>query len=581
MAANISSFICDKLEEVGVQHVFGVTGDALNYFVKAINESEALQWVGVRHEQNGAFAAYAQACLSQTLGVCAGTVGPGALHLVNGLYSAKRERVPMLAITGQIESSRLGTNYFQEVDLKKIFDDVCAFQAIIRTPEDAVRNVQKAIRIALSERTVCRIELPADLADIEIDHQKFSHHPLNPKSTLHPDIQDIRKAANMVNEAEHITILAGSGCRHAKEEVLALSDKINAPIVYTLRSADIFDMETDRVVGQTGLIGNPSGYQSIMNCDLLLMVGTDFPYDEFLPHETNTIQIDIESRNIGNRTSVQVGIHGDAGQSVKMLLKEIDKKTDQQFLDKYRASYLDWRKEKSKEASPENITEPLNPLLFTNMVDYHAHDDAIFTLDTSTAAIWASRTMVFGKERRILGSFNHGSMAVALPAAIGAQMLLPEREVWALTGDGGFVMAMQDFITACELKLPIKIIIFNNNELSLIKLEMEKAGEAPNYDSSKLTNPDFVAFAEACGGEGVSVKKGHQLEEAVLRAKNSAVPFIIDAHVNSGKIPLPPHLGVNDTIQLMKSKLKEITKGLKGEKSQLENMINELKGFLS
>jgi len=580
MARSVSAHLSDLLEEAGVQQVFGVTGDALNYLVSNIEEKENMSWVGMRHEGNAAFAAYAQAALSNNLGVCAGTIGPGALHLINGLYSAKRERTPILAVTGQVERTRRGSHYFQETDLQKVFDDLCAFQAIIRTPESATRVMQKAIQIALAHNTICRIELPADLGDIDAGKVEDRRPILRSDAQLFPGRESIQKAANLINDHSQITILAGAGCRNAKDEVIQLAKTLKAPIVNTLRASDIFDFDTEQVIGQTGLLGNPSAYKAVKNCDVLLMIGTDFPYDEFLPYEKPTIQIDNNLTNIGNRTYVDVGIHGDAQPSIRALLKQVNSTSNEDFQNKHLAGFADWKNKKQEEASLDNDVEPLHPQLFSAMVNQHAASDAIIALDTSTAVIWAARTISFFGDRRILGSFNHGSMSVGLPAGIGAQILYPDREVWVLAGDGGFSMGMQDLITAANLQLPLKIIIFNNSELSLIKLEMEKAGESPNLSASSLDNPDFAAFAKMCGGDGVRVEHADQIKEAIRQAKQAKGPFIIDAIVNSGELPFPPDVTIDDAVKLTQSKLKEVKEAASGNTRQWENLVKEIKALI-
>lgn len=580
MAKSISSLLVEMLINAGATHAFGVTGDAINYFVKAINHSDEIEWVGMRHEGNAAFAAYAQAAFENKLGVCAGTVGPGSLHLINGLYSAKKERVPLIAVSGQVSRSQLGSNYFQEADLKSIFDDVCAYQAIIRTPEDAVRGFQKAIKIAISQRTVCRIELPQGLGDESVKNSHFMHQMTKPYAVLHPNSEVIKRAVNLIDSKQAITILAGDGCRKARTEVLQLSEKLNAPIVFTLRSADIFDMDEENVVGQTGLIGNPSGYKAVMNCDLLLMLGTDFPYDEFLPHNTSKIQVDKRFENIGNRTSVNVSVWADVKPTVDLLVHQVQQKSDESFLQKYKSAFEDWRQKKRESFSVNQKVKVLHPQIFTNTVNQHASNDAIFVLETSTAAIWSARTISFHSGRKILGSFNHGSMSVGLPAAIGAQLSHPNREVWALCGDGGFNMSLQDFMTAVERKLPLKIIIFNNSQLNLIKLEMERDGESPDLEAVELKNPDFAAFAKLYGGDGVKVDRIEDIENAILKAKQSEKPFIIDAIVTRGELPFPPHISIKDAIKLTESNIKETVQIMKGDQNHLQNMLDELKSFL-
>ncbi|MEX0996859.1 MAG: thiamine pyrophosphate-dependent enzyme [Flavobacteriaceae bacterium] len=579
MSKNVSEQLLDILVNVGVNHVYGVTGDALNFFVKAIEDREDVQWIGMKHEGNASFAAFGHSQTSGKLGVCAGTVGPGALHLINGLYNAKKERTPVIAITGQVPQRQQGTSYFQEVDLKKVFDDVCEYQAIIETPEQAPMLIQRAIKIALANNAVCRIELSANVAEMEAANDEFIHPILPYNSSLVPSRESVVKAAEMLNKAGKVGILAGDGCRDSKDQVLLLSKLLKAPITHTLRASDIFDHDTPCVVGLTGLIGNPSGYNAVMNCDVLLMLGTDFPYIDFLPHKTKTIQVDIRQENIGNRTSVDVGVWSDMHSFLNLLLPEIKEKEDSSFLNKLEENFKKWKKSMQEEASPNRENEPLHPQIFAGFVDQFAANDAIFTVETGTSAIWASHHISFHSQRRLIGSFNHGSMAVGLPAAMGAQMGNPDKEVWCLSGDGAFNMAMQDFISAVKYNLPVKILIFNNSELSFVKLEMEQVGLAPALEALKQDNVNFAEYAKLCGGDGVRVTHSKDIEAAIRQAKNSKKPFIIDAVVNSGELSLPPHIGWKEAIGFGTSKIKEASMIISGDKSQWENLKKELNSY--
>ncbi|NNC71018.1 MAG: ubiquinone-dependent pyruvate dehydrogenase, partial [Flavobacteriaceae bacterium] len=511
--------------------------------------------------------------------VCASTVGPGALHLVNGLYNAKKERSPVVAITGQIPLEHLGTNYHQEADLKKIFDDVCEYQAIIRSPEEAPRVILRAIKIAIHNKAVCRIELPSDIATMDAENNDFVHEVYRSRSEIIPSKDELHTVANAIDKAEKVTILAGAGCRECRNQVLRFAGKINAPIVHTLRAVDIFNHTAKNVVGLTGLIGNPSGYEAIMTCDLLLMLGTDFPYTDFLPENIKTIQIDIRPENIGNRTSVSLGLHGDLSATLKRLSPLVNKKPDNSFLEKHRKSFKEWKRNMYNEASLSRKLEPIHPQIFSKVISDKASPDAIFTIETGTTAIWASNYMNFHSDRRVIGSFNHGSMAVGIPAAIGAQLKFPDREVWAMVGDGAFHMTLHEFSTAVEYNLPLKIIIFNNSQLSFVKIEMEEAGLVPNLNALSIDNFDFAAYAKLCGGDGVRVEKVKDVHKAILQAKNSDKPFIIDAVVNSGELSLPPKITPHMAKNFGISKVKEFVRALKGDKDQWTNIKNEIEAY--
>jgi len=576
---NVSEQLLQILKNEGVKHIFGVAGDALNPFVVALGEQTEVKWIKVKHEGNASFAAFAQGELGGNIGVCASTVGPGALHLVNGLYNAKKERSPVLAITGQIPIEHIGTSYHQEVNLTKVFDDICEYQAIIRSPAEAPRVMLRALRIAINNKSVCRIELPADVAMMPAENKDFVHEIFRSTSVVTPTEKVIDEAVTLINAAKNIGILAGAGCRSIKNDVIALSRKIKAPITHTTRAADIFDHSTENVVGLTGLIGNPSGYAAVMDCDLLLMLGTDFPYVEYLPENTKTIQIDIRPENIGGRTSITLGVHADLRAAVPMLLAKSKVKEDDSFLVEQNKSFADWKETNKKHASPENALEPMHPQIFAKAISDIASDDAIFVIDTGTSAIWATNFMDFHSDRRVIGSFNHGSMAVGLPAAIGAQLQYPDREVWAIVGDGAFNMSLQDFSTAVEYNLPIKILVLNNSELGFVKIEMEEHGLAPNFDALSLENINFSEYANLCGGEGIKIEHAKDALAGILQAKNAKKPVVIDAIVNSGALSLPPKIDFKMAKNFGVSKMKELLKAINGDKSQWENIKKELNAY--
>lgn len=577
---NVSEQLLEMLENEGVRHILGVAGDALNPLVSAIgNKDGAIAWVPFKHEGNASYAAFAQGEVSANLGVCASTVGPGALHLVNGLYNAKKERSPVLAITGQVPLKYIGTNYHQEVDLKKIFDDICRYQAVVRSPEEAPRVMARAIRTAINQRCVCRIELPADVAQQEAVDLKLTGPVFRSDSTLMPSQTSLQKAAWLIQKAKSIGILAGAGCREAREEVLSLARKLKAPITHTLRSCDIFDHATDPVVGLTGLIGNPSGYRAVMECDLLLMLGTDFPYDHFLPRSSQVIQLDCRAENIGNRIPVDVGLHGQAKPTLQALGDLCLPKEDSAFMDRCREEFLQWKDQIAKECEKDTGDDMLHPQLITREIDRLAASDAIFTIDTGTSSIWTSNYMTFGDERRVLGAFNHGSMAVALPAAIGAQLSEPERQVWAFLGDGAFHMSLHDLSTAVENNLPIKFVVFANSQLGFVKIEMEEAGLAPNLEALRVNNFNFAEYAKLVGGDGMRVESPQQLSQAVTAAVDSDKPYVIEAMISSGELAMPPRLEMDQVTHFGLSKAKELFRALKGDRGQWNNIKEELESL--
>lgn len=576
---NVSEQLLKILENEGVKHIFGVAGDALNPLVVALGKQDQVKWIKMKHEGNASFAAFAQGELNESIGVCASTVGPGALHLVNGLYNAKKERSPVLAITGQVPVEHLGTNYFQEVDLNKVFDDICEYQAIIRSPEEAPRVILRAMRIAINKKCVCRVELPANIAGMKAKNQDFVHSVYRSNSTITPHKEVLEDAVKLINNAEKVGILAGAGCRSSRKEVLEFAKKIKAPITHTVRASDIFDHSSENVVGLTGLIGNPSGYKAVMDCDLLIMLGTDFPYTKFLPEKTKTIQVDIRPENIGNRTSVTLGIHSDIIHVVRYFNEKCMPKRDESFVKKLNREFEKWKQRNCETSDGEKDFKILHPPIVAREISDIASDDALFVIDTGTSAIWSTNFMNFHSDRRIIGSFNHGSMAVGLPAAIGAQLQFPEREVWALVGDGAFNMSLQDFSTAVEYNLPIKIVVLNNRELGFVKIEMEEAGMVPNYDALEVKNFDFVNFAKNIGGEGEEVREVKHIIPALEKAQKSKKPFIINAHVTPGELSLPPKIDVHQAKNFGSSKIKEVVKAINGDKRQWDNIKNEIEAF--
>ncbi len=582
---NVSEQLLAILRSEGVRQIIGVAGDALNPLVTAMGQQDPdrpdyVRWIKMKHEGNASFAAFAQGELGGNIGVCASTVGPGALHLVNGLYNAKKERSPVLAITGQVPIEHIGTNYHQEVDLTKIFDDVCDYQAVIRSAEEAPRVILRALRIAINHRCVCRIELPADIAEMPAENVPFVHQVFRSRATTTPPREQLDAAVRLIDEAGTVGILAGAGCRDARDAVLAFAKKLNAPITHTVRAADIFDHESENVVGLTGLIGNPSGYKAVMECDLLIMLGTDFPYVNYLPKSTKTIQVDIRPESIGNRTNVSLGIHADVGYVVRYVLDQCMEKPDRRFVEKLNKEFVAWKDDNCRTSSTSKDFKIMHPQVVARAISDVAADDAIFVIDTGTSAIWSTNFMNFHSERRVIGSFNHGSMAVGLPAAIGAQLLFPEREVWALVGDGAFNMSLHDFSTAVEYNLPIKIVVLNNSELGFVKIEMEEAGLAPNFDALEIKNFDFAGYAKLCGGEGVNLVEPGNILPAIEQARASKRPFVLNAHVTSGELSLPPNITGHMAKNFGVSKVKELLGAMRGDERQWANVKKELGAWL-
>lgn len=580
MHQNVCENLLDILAGVGVRQIFGVTGDALNAFLDAIRKDGRFEWIGVRHEENAAYMAYAQAELTGGIGVCAGTVGPGALHLINGLYNAKREGAGVVAITGQVAHGVRGTSYFQEVDLCKMFNDICSYQAVINSPLQMPRLAEIAVQKALIERSVTRIELPIDVTTAKVTSQHFMHPLVMQHSRMIPMEEELDKAAAIINKGKRVTIFCGVGCRDAKQEVIQLAKKLSAPIVHTLRAKDIFDYGDPNVVGLTGLIGNPSGYHAVWDCHVLVMLGTNFPYDGFIPDGIEIIQVDYKVENIGRRAPVNVGLVGTIKDTVAKLEPRVESKQPDKFLPGLERLKDKWLKQMDKQASLSRTDEPLHPQLFAKAISDRASDDAVFGVDVGECVVWIARQVRMNKQRRMVGSFNHGSLGAGLPVTIGAAALDPKRQAWAFCGDGGFAMSMQDFVTAVRFNWPIKVIVFNNSELGFVKMEMEVAGLPLFPAATGLVNPNFADFARACGGDGVRVDHVSQIVPAVEMALASDKPFLIDAIVSPGELTMPPTVTIKEAWGFGISKVKEAIMGLKGDHEQWKGWQDEFKANL-
>jgi thiamine pyrophosphate-dependent acetolactate synthase large subunit-like protein len=582
MTRSISEAILDVLAEAGARDIFGVVGDVINPFVLQAIKDPRFRWITVRHEEHAGYAAAAQSQLTGRIGVCAGTAGPGALHLINGLYNAQKEGAAVIAITGQVPTAQRGSDFHKEMDLTKVFDDVCAYQAIIETPAQVPRMVEIAVQKSLTERVVTRIEVAADIFVKDIASEHYTHPLVHSLPAVAAPQSQLEKAAEILQGGNKVTVYCGIGCRDAKADVLALADKLGAPVGHTLRALDVFDYSDGPVVGLTGNIGNPAGFQAVNDCDVLLMLGTDFPYSEFLPEGRPIIQVDHNVDHIGRRAPVTLGLVGDVGETVRALLPLL--KSDQKsakFRDHLVKVRQKWVKHMDAQASLARTDEPLHPQLFAKAISDMAADDAIFAVDVGECAIWVARQMAMSGARRMVGGFNHGSLGSGLPTALGASAIDPSRQVWALCGDGGFGMSMNDFVTAVRYNWPIKVLVFNNSELGFVAMEMQVAGMPKNDEATGLTNPDFVAYARACGGDGVRVEHAADIVPAIEQAMASDKPFIIDAIVSSGELSMPPHVGAYEFFGFGISKVKEGILGIEGDHRVWKEWRDEFKGFFS
>lgn len=580
MARSITESLLDVLAHAGARDVFGIVGDVINPFVSGVIQDPRLRWITVRHEEHAAYAASAQAQLTGAIGVCAGTAGPGALHLINGLYNAKAEGAGVVAITGQVPRTERGSEYHKEMDLAKAFDDVCDYQAIIESPAQMPRMAALAVQKALTERVVTRIEIPADVIvqDIASEHYERPVVPAWPVTAPHPD--HLTQAAEIINSGKRVTFYCGVGCRGARADVLALAERTGAPVAHTLRAKEVFEPVEGPIVGMTGNIGNPAGFHAVSDCDVLVMLGTDFPYDEFLPDGRPIIQVDNRLHHIGRRAPVTLGIAADVGETVRALLDKLEPGRSARFRDHLLPMRDKWRAHMSQQASLSRTDEPLHPQLFARAVSDAAASDAIFAFDVGECTVWLARQMEMAGERRMVSGFNHGSVGCGLPVSLGAAALHADREVWALCGDGGFGMSLADFVTAARYGWPIKVIVLNNSEFGFVKMEMETSGMAHDFKATGLVNPDFAAFARTCGGDGVRVEHAADIGPAIARAKASDKPFIIDAIVSSGELVMPPKIKTGEAWGFGMAKVKEGLLGVRGDHEVWEGWREEYRALM-
>lgn len=568
MSRTVAGMIVDTLHDLGVAHVFGVVGDALNPLTDAIRQTDGIEWVGCRHEEAAAFAAGAQAQLSGTLGVCMGTVGPGSVHLLNGLYDAAKSRTPVLAVCGQVPLSELGGDYFQEVDNDLLFRDVAVWRGTVTSPEQMPRLLETAVRAALTEGGPAVLTVPGDVGALDVPGDRPARVALS-RPVTRPDDPDLRAAADLIDAASRVTLLVGQGARGARAEVLRLAELLSAPMVLTLKAKEGFDGDNPYEVGQTGLIGNPAAARALDDCDTLVLLGTDFPYRDWYPQDRTVVQVDLRERHLGQRVPVDAGLTGDVGATLRALLPLLTARTDRDHLDGARHRYTEWRESQAALADPDhdrhglgrlraaldNRTRDVRPEALAAAVDACAADDAVFTSDTGMATVWLSRFVTLSGRRRLLGSYNLGSMANAMPQAIGAQLLFPDRQVVAFCGDGGLSMLLGDLITIATLRLPVKLVVFDNRRLGMVKLEQEQAG-LPEF-GTVLDNPDFAAVANALGLTGIRVERPGDLRDGVQRAFATPGPVLLDVLTNPQELAVPGKPTVEQGWGFAIAKLKE------------------------
>ena len=534
----VAQLLVDVLAEAGVQRMYGVSGDSLNGITDSIRAKKEIQWIHVRHEETAAFAAGAEAHLTGRLAVCAGSCGPGNLHLINGLYDCHRSRVPVLAIAAQIPSNEIGSGYFQETKPEHLFAQCSHYCELVSQPEQMPRVLEIAMQAALSRRGVSVVAIPGDVALREAVEQGPRLHFPPPKPTVCPSDEEIATLAKILNKSKKITIFGGAGCAGAHAELIELAGKLNAPVVHAMRGKEFIEYDNPFDVGMTGLLGFSSGYHAMMDSDLLLMIGTDFPYQPFFPKEATIVQIDIRGEQLGRRTKVDYGYVGDTKTTLRALLPKLMQNGDDKHLKASLEHYKKARKGLDELATEGSGKKPIHPQYAVRVLDELAAKDAIFTCDVGTPTIWAARYLTMNGQRRLLGSFNHGSMANALPQAMGAQVSHAGRQVVSLSGDGGLAMLLGDILSLRQLNAPVKIIVFKNNSLAFVELEMKAAGILDF--GTDLVNPNFAKIAEGAGLLGLTAETPAQVRPMITEALEHDGPALVEVVVDRQELSMPP-----------------------------------------
>jgi pyruvate dehydrogenase (quinone) len=566
MSSTVAEGLVDALTRAGVRRIYGVVGDSLNPVTDALRRGGKIQWIHVRHEETGAFAAGAEAQLTGELAVCAGSCGPGNLHLINGLFDAHRSMASVLAIAAHIPSAEIGTGYFQETHPDQTFRECSHYCELISQPRQAPRIVQTALQHAVTKRGVSVIALPGDIAALEVPSNVATPGVVTGTPVVRPADADLGRLADLLNKAGKVSLFCGSGCAGAHDEVVALAQKLNAPVGYAFRGKEWVEYDNPNAVGMSGLLGWGAAYKAMHECDALLLLGTDFPYDTFMPARPTIAQVEVRAERLGRRSRLDLGLCGDVRETVRCLLPQVGAKTDRAFLDAMLERHKTAHKKLYSFTGHAEKRRPIYPQYVAATLDELAGPEAVFTVDTGMCCVWGARYIRAAKGRRMLGSFNHGSMANALPQAIGAQLAYPGRQVISLSGDGGFSMLMGDVLTLAQYDLPVKIVLFNNHSLDMVQLEMEAAGIPPF--GVELKNPDFSGLARAVGLFGVRVEDPAELPSALKKALAHPGPALVDVVTDKNVLAMPPKA----TIQQAKGFALAMTKMVFG--GQIDDVLD-------
>jgi pyruvate dehydrogenase (quinone) len=562
MSRTAADYTTEALAQAGVRRIYGVVGDSLNGFTDALRRLKSIDWIHVRHEEGAAFAAGAEAHLTGKLAVCAGSCGPGNLHLINGLYDAHRSNVPVLAIAAHIPSSEIGIDYFQATHPESLFKECSHYVELVTRADQLPQILLRAMRVAVSQRGVAVVVLPGDVALTPLN-KPVPAWLLPSAPIVRPSDAELKRLSELLNSGDRVALLCGAGCKDAHGEVVELARKLKAPIVHTLRGKEFIEYDNPFDVGMTGLVGFASGYWAMKECDALLMLGTDFPYRQFFPENARVAQVDIRAAALGNRCPLDLGLLGSVKETLDALLPLVDEKTESSHLDRILRDYRKARTDLDALAESGPNSKLIHPQYLTRVVSELAADDAIFSCDVGTPIAWTARYLKMNGRRRLVGSFNHGSMANALLQAIGAQAAFPQRQVISLSGDGGFTMMMGEFVTLLQTNLPAKIVVLNNGTLGFVELEM-KAGGFLDVDCD-LKNPNFAEMAQSMGIKGVRVESPQDLRTAVGEVLQHQGPALLDVVSARQELVMPPTTTFDEAHKFGMFMLKAVLDGRAGE----------------
>ena len=543
MAHRVADELVSRLVEAGVKRIYGLVGDSLNPVTDAVRRNGRLQWIHVRHEETAAFAAGAEAQLTGRLTACAGSCGPGSLHLINGLFDCHRSMAPVLAIASHIPATEIGTGFFQETHPEILFKECSHYCELISNPKQVPRVLHIAMQSAVGKGGVGVIVLPGDVAGLEMPTDGLPRSILTHQPAVRPCEDDIARLAGLLNSARRVAFFCGFGCADAHDEVIALADKLKAPVGYAYRGKSYVAYDNPFEVGMSGLLGYGSAYEAMHECDVLLLLGTNFPYEKFMPNTPTIAQVDIRIDQLGRRSKIDLGLWGDVKETIRALLPMITTKNDRAFLDRMLNKHRDALKKLNVYVEHIGKRRPMHPEPVAALLDEMASDDAIFTADTGMCNVWSSRYIHPTKGRRVIGSLMHGSMANALPQAIGAQLAFPDRQVISMSGDGGLAMLMGDLLTVTQYDLPLKIVVFNNSALGMVKLEMRVAG-LPDWQTDNK-NPNFAKVAEAIGLMGVRIEDPADVRSGLRKALEYSGPALIDVVTDPNALSMPSHISAD------------------------------------